>query len=440
MTTVPATGHDLQGKLIAWRRQFHKHPEPGFCEYRTAYALVTELARLGFDVRTGLDAMAPEAVLASIGERSDAFYEDARAAGVPDEALEPMRGGLTAVVADLRAGPGPVVAFRFDMDCLPIVEADDPSHAPATGRYASQNRGWMHACGHDGHMAIGLGVATALAERRQLLTGTVRLIFQPAEEGCPGGARAITARGLLNDVDNLVCVHLGLEAHEVGHVICATDFMATSKFRVTFTGRAAHVVNAPETGRNALIAAATAVLNLQSITPHAHGWFNINVGVLHAGTEQGVTPARAIMDLGLWAETSDVQEYVRGRVHEVVRGAAAAAGVDLDVRHIGEAPSARPDPELAALAHDVASKLPGVDRIDDFATCRAGEDATVMLERVAARGGRGIYVLVGTPIGTGHHTPEFDIDERALGIGTAWLTEIATSLLTQERSKGKGTA
>jgi aminobenzoyl-glutamate utilization protein A len=145
------------------------------------------------------------------------------------------------------------------------------------------------------------------------------------------------------------------------------------------------------------------------------------------------------MDLGLWAETSDVQKYVRGRVHEILRGAAAAAAVELDVRHIGEAPSARPDPDLAAFAREVASALPDIHRIDDFVICRAGEDATVMLERVTARGGRGIYVLVGTPIGTGHHTPEFDIDERALGIGTAWLTGIATRLLTRERSGRKGT-
>jgi aminobenzoyl-glutamate utilization protein A len=135
------------------------------------------------------------------------------------------------------------------------------------------------------------------------------------------------------------------------------------------------------------------------------------------------------MDLGFWAETSAVQEYLRGRVQEVIAGAAAAAGVEVTTEHIGEAPSCPPDAELADLVKAAAESVPGVTRIDDFVLCRAGEDATVMLERVAERGGKGVYVLVGTPIGTGHHTPRFDFDERALRIGTDWLAAIAARLV-----------
>jgi aminobenzoyl-glutamate utilization protein A len=420
---------DLGAALVQWRRDLHARPEPGFCEFRTASSLVDELERFGYEVVYGVDAMDPGAAHLVPEERVAAWHRHAQERGVPAERLERMSGGATAVVAELRCGSGPTVAFRFDIDALPLQEADESSHKPAREGYASRNPGWMHACGHDGHMAIGLGVAATLAACSDDLGGTVRFLFQPAEEGALGGAAAIAARGFVDDVDYLLCCHLGLEARETGHVVCRTDFMATSKYRATFAGRGAHVVNSPQDGRNALLAAAAAALALHAIAPTSEGWFSLNVGVLNAGTEQGVTPASATIDLGFWTETSAAQEYLRDRVHSVIEGTARVWGVGFDIRLIGEAPSCMQSENLAAVLRRVAARLPAVTRIDDYALCRAGEDATVLIKRVADHGGQGVYTLVGSALADGHHSPRFDFDEGALSIGVDLLAGAARELL-----------
>jgi aminobenzoyl-glutamate utilization protein A len=206
-------------------------------------------------------------------------------------------------------------------------------------------------------------------------------------------------------------------------------FLATSKFRIRFEGRAAHVVNSPETGRNALLAAAAAALALHSVAPHGGAWFSLNVGVLHAGDEQGVTPSWATMDVGLWAETKDAHDYVVERLHAVVEGTAAAWDVRVSAEQIGGAPAAIEDADLAELACRIAAQLPTFTRVEDTVVCRAGEDATVFLNRVAEQDGRGIYVLIGSDLAAGHHAPDFDFDERSLVSGTALLTALGQHLL-----------
>jgi aminobenzoyl-glutamate utilization protein A len=247
-----------------------------------------------------------------------------------------------------------------------------------------------------------------------------------------GGAAAITARGLVDDVDHLVCVHLGLGAG-TGTFVTRAYFLATSKYRVHFRGRGAHVVNSPQSGRNALLAAATAALALHSIAPHGDGWSSLNVGVLHAGDEQGVTPPSATMELGFWADRTDVHDYVDGRVCEAIAGAAAAYGVEHELVRIGGAPAAVQDGDLARAAELAALATDGVQRVEDAVSGKAGEDANVFLERVAQRGGRGIYALVGSDLADGHHSPQFDFDERSLVIGTEVLSALACDLL---ESKG----
>jgi aminobenzoyl-glutamate utilization protein A len=419
--------------LVRWRRQFHASPEPGFCEFRTASNLIDELEQLGYDVVYGPDAMDPSAAHLVPEERVADWYRHAHEQGVPSKRLKRMSGGATAVVAELRCGPGPTIAYRFDIDALPLQETDERSHKPASEGFASRHPGWMHACGHDGHMAIGLGVAASLAAQAHDLGGTVRLLFQPAEEGALGGAAAIAARGFVDDIDYLLCCHLGLEARETGLVVCRTNFMATSKYRVTFTGSGAHVVNAPQDGRNALLAAAATALALHAITPTSDGWFSLNVGVLNAGSEQGVTPALASIDLGFWAETAPAQAYVRDRVHSIIEGIADAWRVEAAARLIGEAPSSAQSEELAAVVRRVAERVPGVTRISDYALCRAGEDATVLLQRVAEHGGQGTYVLIGSSLADGHHSPRFDFDERSLSIGVELLVSAGCELLRTGR-------
>ena len=420
---------ELRPQLVAWRRDFHRNPEPGFGEFRTAAVLVRELTALGYEVRVGEEAMDPAARFFVHEERVASSWERAQSEVEP-EVLEPMAGGLTAVVADLRTGDGPTVAFRADIDALPVTESDDPAHRPAADGFAPTRPGFMHACGHDGHMAIGLGVATVLARLRESLHGTVRLVFQPAEEGTLGGAAAIAARGLIDDVDTLLCFHLGLGARS-SELWSRASFLATSKYRVEYRGVAAHVTNSPESGRNALLAAAQAALALHALPASSRGWYNLNVGVLHAGEEQGVTPRNASMELGFWAENDEVHDWVDARMHEIVQGTAAAYGCGVDVRLIGRAPTCTQDAELASLVRDAAADVPGLERVEDAIDCRAGEDACQLIARATEAGGRGVYLLVGSDLASGHHTSTFDFDEASLVHGTAVLAETASRILAR---------
>jgi aminobenzoyl-glutamate utilization protein A len=425
---IVAETRSLEDDLVALRRDLHRHPEPGFGEFRTASVLQEKLSALGLDVKIAEEAMDPAAVFSRPEGRIDAAAERALALGVERDLVERLKRGGTALVAELRGGEGPTVAFRFDMDCLPVMESGTPEHRPSRDGFRSLVDGEMHACGHDGHMAIGVGVASVLAARRAELAGTVRLIFQPAEEGALGGARAIAARGFADDVDYLVCMHIGLGAAS-GEFVARAIFLATSKFRVHFAGRGAHVVNSPETGRNALLAASSAALAAHAMAPHGRGWYSVNVGVLRAGDEQGVTPPWAVLDVGLWAETEVVHDYVVERLRETMEGAGATWGVDVTIEQIGGAPAAPEDSELAELACRIAERVPAITLVRDEEICRAGEDATVLLNRVAERGGKGIYVLVGSDLAAGHHAPDFDFDEQSLGTGTALLSALALHLL-----------
>jgi aminobenzoyl-glutamate utilization protein A len=429
-----AAAGELETELVGWRRDFHRHPEPGFGEFRTAALLAERLGDLGFDVRMADQAMDIESIYHRDRDRVAAAEEGARQAGVDVGLLSLMRAGGTAVVADLKCGEGPTIAFRFDMDCLPVSESTDASHRPQRDGFHSQVVGEMHACGHDGHMALGLGIASIVAAERSRLAGTVRLIFQPAEEGALGGARAICARGVVDDVDYMICSHLGLGASS-GEFVARASFLATSKYQVRFVGQGAHVVNSPQTGRNALLAAASAALALHALAPHSGGWYSINVGVMRAGDEQGVTPAWALLELGLWAETPQVHDYVVEWLDDVIRGAGQSWGVETSINQIGGAPGAVEDAELGALACEIAERLPEIGVVRDAVVCRAGEDATFFLNRAAERGGRGIYVLIGSDLAAGHHAPDFDFDEQSLSTGTAILSALALYLLHPARTR-----
>ncbi len=151
--------------VVALRRTLHGHPELGFLEYRTAALAAERLAGLGFAVKVGPEVMRQEAMMGVPAPAAiEAARRDALAAGAPAAWVERMPGGQTGVVAELRRGEGPVLAFRFDMDALPVPETAKPGHAPNREGYRSTRPGLMHACGHDGHTAIGLGVAERLAD------------------------------------------------------------------------------------------------------------------------------------------------------------------------------------------------------------------------------------------------------------------------------------
>ena len=187
----------LKQQLIAWRRDFHRYPEQGFLEIRTASRIAAELARLGYRLRLGREVMSEAAIMSKPDAATTAAHAAwARAYGAEPAWFDALKDGYTAVVADWDSGkPGPTTVLRVDMDALPIDESDAPDHLPQRRGFRSENPGSMHACGHDGHSAIGLAVATLIAANRAALCGTIRLIFQPAEEGVRGGKKNDMRKG-----------------------------------------------------------------------------------------------------------------------------------------------------------------------------------------------------------------------------------------------------
>lgn len=417
---------ELVDQMIAWRRDFHRHAEPGWTEFRTTSIIARTLEKWGWDVVVGPDVhrgatrmgVPPADVLAEARTR-------ALAQGADPELVERMGEGWTGVVATLDSGrPGPVVGFRFDIDANDLHESSDPRHRPTAQGFSSLNEGAMHGCGHDGHAAMGLGLARVLADRRSELTGSVRIIFQPAEEGVRG-AHSIVEAGWLDDVDVFIATHL-MAAQGFGHVCVGMDsFLASTKFDVTFTGVGAHAGANPEKGHNALLAACAATTNMAAIAPHSAGTQRVNVGTLNAGEGRNVVPRLARMQVECRGADSRINDYVFARARQVVQGAAQMFEVSHEIVVTGRAETAPPSPELLPFVHACFAAVPGVTRVTDTGGDPGSEDATAMMNRVKERGGLATYVAIGMDAPWGHHTEDFDIDEDCLAIGVAAESQIA---------------
>ncbi|MFC2030877.1 amidohydrolase [Chloroflexota bacterium] len=426
---VDAIADRIEDKIIQYRRDFHRHAESGWTEFRTASLVARRLADLGFDVRLGQEVLRKEdrMGLPSPNLLEEAWRRASEQGGDP-EYLDPIRGGYTGVAGILRRGSGPTVALRFDMDALGVVETKDPAHRPLQEGFASVNEGVMHACGHDGHTAIGLGVAEVLAELQTDLSGTVKLVFQPAEEGVRG-AKAMVGAGVMDGVSLLLSLHLfsgwDLGEFDPGH----GRFLATTKFDARFLGSAAHAGGRPNEGKNAMLAAATAVLNLQAISRHNDGVTRINVGRLQAGTGRNVIPARALLEIETRGATTELNDYVYGRAVEILEGAAAMQGCDLEITAMGSAQSATGDAELARRVEEIAAEMGGFS-LRPLEEGGGSEDLTYMMNWVQEQGGLATAIGLGADLGGwGHHTSEFDFDERALKMAVRLQAMIVLDLL-----------
>ena len=420
----------LSDNLIRWRRDFHQYPELGFCEFRTAAQVATTLQTFDWKVAAGSEVMRAEArmevpPLTEIAAARDEALRD----GADPTWVARFGDGLTGVVGTFDTGrPGPTVAFRVDMDALPVRESTDATHGPAREAFVSRRPGRMHACGHDGHTAIGLGLASILPALAKNWRGKIKLIFQPAEEGCRG-ARSMVAAGILDDVDHYFATHLGISLTETGAVSCGTDhILATAKLDAAFRGVAAHAGVDPHIGRNALLAAATATVQLHAIARHGAGASRINVGFLEGGSGRNVIPDRALLKLEVRGETTGICAWMAAEAERVLRAAATMYGVEVTIENMGEAGSAPCDASARAIVRRAAEKT-GAVRILEFSPLGGSEDATLMMEAVQARGGSATYLLVGTPLPAGHHHPRFDIDEASLAKAVALHAAIAAELL-----------
>lgn len=427
----------LASQLTQWRRDFHAHPELGFHEYRTAARVCDVLASLpGCRLRLGAEVMKPEARMgAPTAAQAAASRTEALAAGANPRWVERMGDGLTGVVAEWSfPQPGPTLAFRVDLDALPVAEAAHATHAPARAGFASQRPGRMHACGHDGHTAIGLGLASLVAQRSADWRGRLRIIFQPAEEGCCGAA-AMVAAGVVRDVDYFVAGHLGTAAAETGLVSCGSGgFLATTKLDVTLHGVAAHAGMKPHEGRNALLAAAALTLQLHAITRHGDGDSRVNVGQLAAGSGRNIIADRAELKLEVRGATTAINAFMTAEARRIIDAVAVMYHVRAEVNVVGAAEGARCDEGLKAIVRTAAESLPHTKRVVDSLEMPGSEDATFFMNAVQARGGQASYVLIGSALAAGHHHPTFDFDEASLPHGVELYAAIADRIL------GKATA
>ena len=417
---------ELTTQLTAWRRDFHRFAETGWTEFRTTSAIITVLRDLGWDTVYGPELHDPDARLGvPSAEVLAVERERAVAQGADPELVAAMGDGFTGVLGVLETGrPGPVVCFRFDIDSNDLIELADDSHRPFAEGFASVNDGAMHGCGHDGHAAIGLGLATSLTKAQDELTGTVKIIFQPAEEGVRG-AHSIVAAGWFDDVDLFVATHLKSD-DEKGNVLTGSDgYLASTKLDATFSGVGAHAGGDPERGKNALLAAASATLNLHAIPRHSAGASRINVGTFHAGEGRNVVPRAASLRLETRGETSSINSYVEDRARDVIAGAARMYDIDASVTVVGKADQESPSPKLLPYIRTCFEGVDGVAEIHDSGGLGGSEDATAMMKRVKERGGLATYVQIGMDTSWGHHTERFDVDEDMLAVGVVAEAKIA---------------
>jgi len=398
----------------AVRRTIHAFPELGFCEIRTANLAWRTLESLGWVLTGGTSLVDVDGYAGLPGESElETACAEARAQGVDHQSIDRFGGGATAFIAELSGNrPGPTVALRVDMDALPVAESRHPDHRPAAEGFASRNAGRMHACGHDGHVAIGLRVAAGLSADRDF-PGRVRLILQPAEEGVRGAAPMVAA-GVCDDVDTMLALHLGFGA-SLGSVAPATDLYATTKLRAEFIGKASHASNAPEEGRNALLAAASAILSLHGLPPFASTPTRVNVGTLLSEGAPNIIPARAILHAEVRAGIAAVHEELERRALAVLSGAAAMQGVEVRTSQTGRATTATNDRVVLAVIEEVSETVDLI--VGAPQPLRASDDATLMMNRVQDLGGHAAYILIGSGDFGAHHSPTFDIDESALEHG-----------------------
>lgn len=380
---------ELFEQLVAWRRDFHGHPELGFEEERTAATIARELQHLGMEVLTGI--------------------------------------GQTGVVGLLEGGgPGPVILLRFDMDALPVTEENETE-------YVSQTPGLMHACGHDGHMAVGLGVARLMARRRQQLQGTLKFAFQPAEEGL-GGAFAMIADHVLEDPRPDVALAMHLWNHiPLGQVRVETGptMAASSIFTLTVEGRGGHGA-APHKSADPILAAAHIVAALQSIVSRNIDPLNsvvVTVGEFSAGTTFNVIPERALLKGTVRSYDNGTHRLIYRRILEMAKNMATAFGCQAHMETVAIVPAVVNDPQVAEIVRRAARQIVGEDQVISGRDM-ASEDMGHFLEEIP-----GCYFFVGSRNEEAgyhypHHHPRFDFDERALINGVATMAQaVATYVI-----------
>lgn len=410
-TQINSKSESVEAKVIEWRRDFHKYPELGNREFKTAEKIAAHLRSLGIEVQTGV--------------------------------------AKTGVVGILKGGkPGPVVALRADIDALPVKErVDIPFASKQEGEYNGQKVSIMHACGHDTHIAMLMGTAEVLASVQKELRGTVKFIFQPAEEGAPdgeeGGAELMVKEGVLSNpkVDVIFGLHINAQT-EVGTIKYRPEgtMAASDWFKVKITGKQTHGAY-PWLGIDPIVTASQIVLGLQTIISRnlniAETGAVVSVGKIDAGVRSNVIPEELNMYGTIRTLDSKAQDMIHKRVKEVVSSIAESAGAKADIVITKQTLVTYNDPVLTEQMLPTLKAVAGKDKVLLTPAVMGAEDFSFYQDKIP-----GLYFFLGgAPKGKAisetapHHTPDFYIDESGFVLGIKTLANLTVDYMEMQNKK-----
>ncbi len=403
LETINSLSNELSEQVVAWRRDFHQHPELSNREFRTAKIVADELKVLGMEVQTGV--------------------------------------AHTGVIGVLKGGkPGPVVLLRADMDGLPVPERNDlPFKSVAIGEYNGEEVPVMHACGHDSHVAMLLGVARLLTQMKDEMPGTVKFLFQPAEEGAPkgegGGAEMMVAEGALENpkVDAAFALHISAiqDAGEIGWA-AGPRYASVDDFKITVHGVQAHGAS-PWMGIDSIVVSAQIINALQTIVSRnleiTQNAGIVTVGSIHGGLRSNIIPESVEMVGTIRALDTDMRDQIHRRVREIAKGVAQSMGatVKVQIPYSASYPITYNNPELASEMLPVLKAVAGNDNVKELKPVTGAEDFSYIAQEVPA-----FYIsLGGKPRDkaasevSAHHTPGFFIDESGFDNGVKVMAAMA---------------
>ena len=373
--------------IYSYRRDFHQYPELSFQEYRTAETISKHLESFGIEHRTEV--------------------------------------GKTGVVGEIVFGDGPTIALRADMDALPIQEVGDL-------KYKSKNEGVMHACGHDGHMAILLGAANALSKNKKLKKGKVRFIFQPAEEGA-GGARYMIKDGCLDQVDEIYGLHLwnyqpvGEIGVKNGPIMAAADM-----FDIIIKGKGGHGAT-PQGTVDAIVVASNLITMLQTIVSRNTNPLDntvVTIGEINGGQNFNVIADEVSLTGTTRAYTENNRNMIKKRMQDIIDGVSKSFGAEIVLKYKEGYPPTVNHEDPTKLVLEASSMVVGKGAGYPYLSM-GGEDFSYYLQKVP-----GCFFFVGSApdknniLSTPHHCSHFDIDERSLLIGASVYVNLIDNILS----------
>ncbi len=396
---------EIEKKVIEWRRHLHANPELSNREFKTAEMIAAHLKKLGLEVKTGV--------------------------------------AHTGVVGLLRGGkPGPVVALRADMDALPVTERTPvPFASKVRAEYNGQEVGVMHACGHDTHVAILMGVAEVMAGLREKLPGSIKFIFQPAEEGAPagerGGARLMVEEGVLENpaVDAIFGLHI-MSKLPVGHIAYRPGgFLAASDvFTIKVKGKQTHG-STPWQGVDPIVTAAQIITGLQTIisrqTELTQDAAVITVGKIQGGVRSNIIPEEVELVGTIRTLQTTMQDKIHEKIHLTATKIAESAGAQAEVTIRKGYPVTHNDPELTERMLPTLRDVTGSQNVHLIPAITGAEDFSFYQKKVP-----GVFIFLGgmpadmqPDQAAPHHTPDFYIDESGFVLGVRTLARLAVDYM-----------